>query len=152
MPRIEVRSCRSADLPAVLDLMQQLGEIAHSRTEYQLQGFEQMAREMDKYPEVYLNLVAECDGRVAGFLSLMFYKTFLHRVGTALINELVVDEKVRGAGIGGALLQRAKEEALARHMDELEVCTDRDNLAAQQFYRTHGFDGEYVLFGMEFEE
>jgi GNAT superfamily N-acetyltransferase len=105
---------------------------------------------MEQYPEIYCNLIAEEDGDAVGFLSLIFYKTFFHRGGTALINELVISQPYRSKGVGTALMARAKEEALTRGMDELEVATGQENRRAQAFYRKCGFDGEYILFGMEF--
>ena len=48
------------------------------------------------------------------------------------------------------MVERAKEEALRRGMDELEVGTEKTNEGAQAFYKKCGFDEEYVLLGMEF--
>ena len=69
----------------------------------------------------------------------------------ALINELVVSQAYRGRGIGQALVAKARDEALSRGMDEIEVGTEQDNLAARSLYQKCGFDQEYVLLGLEFE-
>jgi ribosomal protein S18 acetylase RimI-like enzyme len=108
-----------------------------------------MFRAMTAQPESYLNLVAVDDGQAVGFISILFYASFIHRVGTAQINELIVDSLKRHSGIGTRLLQRAKEEARRRGVDEIEVSTERDNLSALRFYRSNGFDEEYVLLGRE---
>ena len=88
---------------------------------------------------------------MAGFLSMIFYRTFFHRGGTALVNELVVDGQQRGLGLGQLLMQTAITEALARDMDEIEVGTEEDNQAVQAFYSRAGLNERYVLLGMEFE-
>jgi GNAT superfamily N-acetyltransferase len=110
---------------------------------------ESLFREMNGNPRIYQNWVAVEGERVVGFLSLIFYKTLFHEGGTALINELVVEQDRRGQGVGRLLIERAVAEARQRGMDEIEVGTEKGNAAAQRFYRNSGFDEEYVLLGME---
>ncbi len=130
--------------------MQQLGEFGHGENQFTLEHFQRLFAEMNAIPASYHNLVCEVDGQVRGFLSLVFYGSFFHRVGTALINELVIDSKQRGLGLGRQLIDAAIAEARARGMDEIEVGTEVNNLAAQQFYKKCGLNEEYVLLGMEF--
>ncbi|HNR47448.1 MAG TPA: GNAT family N-acetyltransferase [Anaerolineaceae bacterium] len=146
-----VRPCELKDLPAVLGLLTQLEEVAHAQSDLKLERLRELFVEMAERPEIYLNLVCEADGQVAGFLSMIFYRTFFHRGGTALVNELVVDGQQRGLGLGQLLMQTAITEALARDMDEIEVGTEEDNQAAQAFYSRAGLNERYVLLGMEFE-
>ncbi len=147
---ITIRPCKKEDLPAVVELMQQLGEFARSDNQFKLDHFQQLLDVMNANPASYHNLVCEVDGQVCGFLSLVFYSSFFHRVGTALINELVIDSSQRGLGLGRQLIEAAVAEARARGMDEIEVGTEETNQAAQQFYKKCGFTEEYVLLGMEF--
>jgi ribosomal protein S18 acetylase RimI-like enzyme len=147
-----IRKCQHADIESLLHLMAQLGEFTHANYQPDMQKFKQHFGMMEQAPEIYLNLVCLNDGKVAGFLSMIYYHSFLHKVGSALINELVVDEAVRGQGIGRKLVEAAMAEAKKRGMDEIEVSTETDNLAARQFYHGVGFDEEYVLLGKEFME
>ena len=147
-----VRTCEEKDLEAVVKLIIQLAEVADGINNLELDRFRDLFLKMSACPGTYANFVYEEDGRVVGFLSEMFYMSFFHRVGTAQVNELVVDENCRGKGIGRALMNAAEDEARRRDMDELEVGTEQDNLKAQAFYRKYGFDGEYILFGMEFDD
>jgi len=145
-----IRECLPEDLPAVVNLITQLARVTGNSKEFQIEHFEHMLHEMQSWPEMYTNYVHLTDGKVTGFISVVFYRTFFHRVGTAQVNELVVDLAHRGLGIGQALMKTAEQEARRRGMDELEVGTESENLDAQKFYRKYGFDEEYVLFGMEF--
>jgi ribosomal protein S18 acetylase RimI-like enzyme len=145
-----VRPCQFDDLPAVLNLITQLAEVSGNTKEFQLAQMERVFNKMQSWPEIYSNYVYISDGKVTGFISIVFYRTFFHRVGTAQVNELVIDQAYRGKGIGHALMKTAEDEARLRGMDELEVGTESTNVAAQKFYRKYGFDEEYVLFGMEF--
>jgi ribosomal protein S18 acetylase RimI-like enzyme len=149
---MSVRPCEEKDLPEVVGLITQLAEVSNYDKEFQLNEFSRIFRKMAALPEVYENYVYESNGKVAGFISVVFYMTYFHRVGTAQVNELVVDDNFRGQGIGQALMKAAEQEARRRGMDELEVGTEQENLPAQQFYRKYGFDEEYILFGMEFEK
>ncbi len=146
-----VRLCDEKDLPAVVDLITQLAEVATGGKIFKLTKLQDLFSKMSARPETYANYVYELDGKVVGFLSMVFYMTFFHRVGTAQVNELVVSDGYRGKGIGHDLMKMAEQEARRRNMDELEVGTESENLEAQKFYRKYGFDEEYVLFGMEFE-
>jgi ribosomal protein S18 acetylase RimI-like enzyme len=148
--QMPIRQCLPEDLPAVVNLISQLAIVSGSSKEFQLPQFKQMLQEMQSQPDIYANYVYLSEGKITGFISVVFYRTFFHRVGTAQVNELVIDEAYRGKGIGQALMKAAELEARRRGMDELEVGTESENLAAQKFYRKYGFDEEYVLFGMEF--
>lgn len=106
---------------------------------------------MNSNPDLYATLIAEDQREAIGLISLVFYKVWLHAGGTALINELIVDEAYRAKGIGKRLIDAAIEIAKARGMDEIEVGTERENQEAQRFYRRCGFDEEYALFGKIFE-
>ncbi|TFG04575.1 MAG: GNAT family N-acetyltransferase, partial [Promethearchaeota archaeon] len=106
--------------------------------------------EMIKYPDIYLNYVAIENNKLVGFISLIFYKTFLHEGGTALINELIVAENHRYKGLGEKLIKRAIKSAKTRFMDEIEVGTEKSNLLAQNLYKKLGFNEEYLLLGKIF--
>ncbi len=152
MPEFAIRPCQTGDLPAVRELLQQLSAVAEPAGDLRFDVMERILREMAELPGLYQNLVAVVEGRVAGFVSVLFYKTIFHRGGTALINELVIDRPLRGQGIGQALIQAVIAEARSRGMEEVEVSTEQTNKAARQFYHRCGFDQEYVLFGLEFDE
>ena len=88
---------------------------------------------------------------MVGFLSMVFYKTFLHKGGTALINELIVAKSHRNKEIGKMMIEKAIQSAKSKGMDEIEVGTEVSNKKAQNFYKNAGFNADYVLLGIEFE-
>jgi ribosomal protein S18 acetylase RimI-like enzyme len=147
---LPVRPCLNEDLPAVVDLITQLAVVSGIKKEFSVSQFERLLTDMQSKPDSYANYVYLMEDKVVGFISVVFYQTFFHRVGTAQVNELVIDGYHRGMGIGKALMTAAENEARKRGMDELEVGTEKDNLEAQQFYRKYGFNEEYILFGKEF--
>ena len=107
---------------------------------------------MMKNTALYHNYVAEFHGDIVGFISLVIYKTFFHSGGTALINELIIDVKYRGKGLGTKLIDKAKEISIKKNVNELEVGTTRMNRLAIDFYRKNGLTDEAVILGMEINE
>jgi GNAT superfamily N-acetyltransferase len=146
-----IRRWARADLPRIGELLGQLA--AAIGEEYCPDGpaLEERFASMEAGGSIYLNLVYEEAGKLLGFVSIVFYESVFHRVGTALVNELIVDESARGKGIGAVLLGEAVREARARGMDEIEVGVEKTNSKAIAFYQANGMDEEYLLLGKEFE-
>ncbi len=147
-----IRQLEESDLGELALLMTELGESAHTSMTFSATELAPLLDAMRKQPDIYLNLVAEADGSLVGFISVVFYRSFFHRVGTALINELVVAKPIRGRGVGSALVDAARREAVRRGMDEIEVGTEIENARAQALYRRHGFTEEYMLLGQELSQ
>lgn len=79
------------------------------------------------------------DGDPVGYLVITHSYSIEFRGRDAFIDELFIHEKARGQGIGTMALRFAETHcrALGIHAVHLEV--DRDNIAAQRFYRRGGF-------------
>lgn len=146
-----IRHACSDDLPQILSLMKELAGTAGSQADLTPAAAEANWRRMEAFPNQYLTLVAGLEGEVVGAATLLFYASFLHRTGTAQINELVVRGDMRDRGIGAKLVAACRQEALQRGLDELEVGTETGNIKARAFYRKVGFNQEYVLLGMDFD-
>ncbi len=149
---IIIRDLGKEDLISLKVLLDDLNNAIKFKHEINEKDLNSVYVNIDKYPEVYSNYVAIENDKIVGFLSIVFYKTFLHKGGTALINELIVAETHRNKGIGKKLIQKAIESAKSRGMDEIEVGTEITNTKAQNFYKKTGFNEEYVLLGREFEK
>lgn len=146
-----IRLMNSEDLHNIQHLISQLAEAVTDSHEIRFEQFTEVFTHMADRPEMYLNLIADHEGEVVGLISLLFYRVWFHPGGTALINELIVDQRYRNQGIGALLIDAAIKEARSRGMDEIEVGTEQENLGAQRFYRRCGFTETYLLLGMEFE-
>jgi len=149
---IIIRDLGKEDLISLKVLLDDLNNAIKFKHEINENDLNSVYVNIDKYPEIYSNYVAIENDKIVGFLSIVFYKTFLHKGGTALINELIVAETHRNKGIGKKLIQKAIQSAKSRGMDEIEVGTEITNTKAQNFYKKTGFNEEYVLLGREFEK
>lgn len=95
-------------------------------------------------------LVAECEGSVVGLLSYTVRPSLYHASPSCLIEEFVVDEAVRGKGIGSLLLKEIVRQTQAEGCAEISVSVMRENRKAIKLYRAHGFDGDALLLEMHF--
>lgn len=148
---INIRPMVVDDLPSINRLILQLAGATGSDYAVKPGQLEAICTHMQQHPDLYLTLVAEQAGEVVGLISLLCYQSWFHAGGSALINELIIEEQARNQGIGLQLINAAVAEAKNQGMDEIEVGTEQNNLDAQRFYRRCGFNLTYVLLGMEFE-
>ncbi len=86
----------------------------------------------------YSCLIAECDGLPAGFALYFFnYSTWMGRPGIYL-EDLFVEPKLRGLGIGKALLQRVAAIAVEMNCPRLQWEVLDWNTPAIEFYSAMG--------------
>jgi ribosomal protein S18 acetylase RimI-like enzyme len=150
MDAILIRPVAENDLGAIAELLRQLAGYAHATFELDIGHVRKLYSTMLNRPQQYKNLVACMNGVIVGFISVVYYLSFFHKGGTALINELIVSAEHRNAGVGKALVHHAVSMSRNDSMDEIEVGTEKDNKRAIAFYKNAGFNEEYVLLGFEF--
>ena len=118
-----LRPYRHDDLEAVLDVWYRPSLIAHS-----FLSEEFLEAEQGQIAEEFLpgseTTVAEADGLVVGFLSL---------IGTE-VGGIFVDPEYQGRGIGRRLMDHAR-----RARPHLELAVFEDNLIGRRFYNAYGF-------------
>jgi Acetyltransferases len=146
-----IRKWKVEDLEPITTLLNQLSKDLGEGQEYNEKNVKKHFLNMAKDPSNYESYVYIKDKVIVGFISIIYYKSVFHRVGTALINELVVDSDYRNIGIGKELIDYAIKKARDKKMDEIEVGVMKENDGAIRFYKKNGFDEEYLLLGKEFE-
>ena len=130
---VTIRTAVSADVPQILDFIRGLGE--YERLSSQVIATEESLRATlfgeHPYAEV---LIAECDGRPAGF-ALFFhnYSTFLAQPGIYL-EDLFVEPAFRKRGVATALLRYLADLTVARGCRRLEWSALEWNRLAIDFY------------------
>lgn len=119
----KIRPCRSDDLDAVLDIWRAANELAHP---FLTEEF--LTKERENVRDIYLpaaeTWVAEADGRVVGFVSLLG-----HQVGG-----LFLAPAWHGRRIGKALMDKAVAERGALELDVFAA-----NAIGRRFYDRYGF-------------
>ena len=97
----------------------------------------------------YAAWVAEVDGEPGGFIDLFLFPDVAHGGTIGVINNLVVDERFRGRGLGGSLLRAAIQHCAQRGGSELHVWTAFDNAPAIGLYKRLGFMERALLLELE---
>jgi GNAT superfamily N-acetyltransferase len=85
-----------------------------------------------------LLLGARSEGRLVGYACLYWHFSSTQAVETVLMNDLYVDESVRGEGVGRKLIEATAEVARERGVPSIEWSTAPDNHTAQRLYDSTG--------------
>jgi ribosomal protein S18 acetylase RimI-like enzyme len=149
---MNIRSWQENDLPQITCLLSELDDALGEDQCISMDSVEVHFKEMGKNKNIYRNYVCEDRGEILGFISLLFYRSVYHKVGTALVNELIVKKDKRNERIGSMLFEYAIQVARKDNMDEIEVGVMIENQEAVKFYKRHGMNEEYLLLGMQIEE
>ena len=94
-------------------------------------------------------LVYEEKDEVLGFISVHIQRLLHHISNIAEIHELIVDEKVRGRGIGSQLFEKAKYIARKNGCIQLEVCCNQRRKESHKFYEGQGMKNSHYKFCLE---
>lgn len=151
MPLV-IRRAKESDLPQLVLLLEQLSihepreDLGPPLPEIYAETF----RTIDADPRQHL-LVAERDGGVVGSLVLIVVPNLSHR-GTpwAEIENMVVDQAVRGQRIGEALVQHAIEIARSAGCYKLTLTSNLGRTDAHRFYERIGFQTSHRAFRITF--
>ena len=132
MSRVDVRPIRRSELEGVLPLVAGYQRYYGAEPDVgRNRAF--FSRFLDP-SDVGLLLGAWVNADLAGFATLYWFFSSTKAADSVLMNDLFVQEDVRGAGIGRALIQRAIAEARRRGAAHLEWYTSPSNLVAQRLY------------------
>lgn len=138
---LTIRDARFDDADAIADLLEQLGYPTNA---------EAVAARLERLLIVGDRLVvAELDGSVAGLAQLHVSPTMALERPAAKVDGLVVDESLRGQGIGRALLAEMEVEARARGCSLLYLTTATRREDAHEFYRRVGLEETGLRFAKE---
>ena len=85
-------------------------------------------------------LVAEIAGTVAGCLSTSVMRVLHRPAPVGRISMMVVDESLRGRGIGAELVRAAEAALAAQGCQIVEVTSNMRRIDAHRFYERLGYD------------
>ena len=132
-----IRAATPADVPLILDLIRALA-LYERAPEAVIATEADLLRDGFGPNPFYFCLIAERDGKAAGFAFYFFdYSTWLGRPGIYL-EDLFVYPELRGLGIGKALLKRVAAIAVERGCARLKWSVLDWNTPAVNFYRAMG--------------
>ncbi|MEB3295110.1 MAG: GNAT family N-acetyltransferase [Synechococcales bacterium] len=139
--QVTIRPARIQDVPLILDFI-------HKKAEFErnLGAFSGMLNLSEallaqtlfgKHPFAYV-LLAEIKNQPVGYLLYFFkYASFLG-IPSIWVDDVYVDEHLRGKGIGSSLMQMIAQIGRENHCRMLAWITDRRNLQGLKFYNRLG--------------
>lgn len=132
-----IRAATATDVPQILAFVRALAE--YERAPHEVTATEEgLLRDGFGPRPFYFCLIAEQDGEPAGFALFFFnYSTWKGKPGVYL-EDLFVEPRFRGHGIGKALLQRVAAFALEQGCERLQWEVLDWNTPAIDFYRAMG--------------
>lgn len=138
---IELRLCRSGDFESVVILLRQLWldktvDAVRLRPIYE--------RALISSSKTYLCAIDE--NSIIGFGSLSLKEDLWPEGVVAFIDELVVDEKSRGKGIGKRLLDMLIATALEKRCCRIELVSAFYRKESHRFYERNGFETRAFVF------
>ena len=128
---VSIRKAKVQDAKTIVSLLKQLG--------YDSQK-EQLVATIKDTNRSDILLVAEVEGQVIGLMTLIVFDYFPTQEKICRVTTLVIDENIRGQGIGKQLLDMAKNQATEFSCKTLEVSTNISRKETQRFYRNYGFE------------
>ncbi len=144
MDPLAVRPARPEDLPALVPL---LAELFALEPDFAVDPVRQR-RGLELLLEDRLRrtvIVAEAGGIVLGMVTGQLVVSTAEGAASVWVEDLVVTAGARRGGVGKRLLRAVEEWGRARGATRLSLLVDRENAAAQAFYRARGWDGTRML-------
>jgi GNAT superfamily N-acetyltransferase len=134
--QVRIRRARLGDESKIEDLYRQLHE-----GDYKSPGATKMRRAMRSLllrPDEIL-LVAVRDGHVVGTNHILIFRHLARTLRpSAILENMVVDSRSRGAGVGDLLMEAALKVARRRGCYKLSLTSNRKRPRAHNFYENFG--------------
>ena len=153
---MDIRFAEIRDIPGMIDLLQQVGEVHHQIRPDLFRGGAQKYNEADLQalladPQRPI-LIADIDGHVAGYAFCILQVTENNPVlcdrKALYIDDLCVDETIRSKGVAKALYARVVEYARELGCDAVTLNGWCGNDGAMKFYEKAGLKPQKI--GMEY--
>lgn len=146
---VKIREGKKSDLPRALELIKELAEYEKAPQEV-INTVELMERDGFGMHPIYGFFVAEKESSIVG-LSLYYWRYSTWKGKRLYLEDIIVTEKERGAGIGKLLFDRTMRHALDSDCSGMMWQVLDWNEPAINFYKKHGanFDDEWINCSLE---
>lgn len=132
----KIREARKEDMPAVLELIQELAAF-ENEPDAVIITVDTLEKEGFGEQPLFKVFVAEVDGKIEG-MALVYYRFSTWKGRTLHLEDLVVREEKRGTGLGNALYKKVIEYARAKDLKRVEWVVLDWNQHAIDFYERSG--------------
>src|SRR5262245_11973398 len=145
---VAIRSASESDVESILRLLAQLD--GANATGLTTEEGIRVLRRMASYPDYRAYVAESADGRIVGTFALMVMDNLAHRgAPSAIVEDLCVDEGVRGLGVGRAMMAFAMDYAKQHGCYKLALSSSSARTSAHAFYQSLGFSQHGVSFHVD---
>ena len=146
-PDVEIRKAVESDLPSILRLYAQPG--IDDDDVLSLDAALEIFQRMASYPRYHVH-VATISGAIVGTFALLIMDNLAH-IGapSAVVEDVCVDEQLRGRGVGKAMMQYAMKVATECGCYKLTLSSNIQRTRAHDFYRSLGFEQHGLSFRVD---
>jgi GNAT superfamily N-acetyltransferase len=132
MESLRIRTATSDDAPALSTL---LGQLGYPTKAAEIPG---RLRKLEARPGTTV-LVAELNGRVVGCVTVHLFHSLHTSDPTAWLTAVVVDQAVRGKGIGSAMVKDAENWAIEHGAARIALTSAAHRKEAHEFYKARNY-------------
>ncbi len=144
---IILREAREADLPDILSLYCQLGQ--NDGTVLSLDEARGIFDRLRSYPDYRIH-VALADGKIVGTFALLIMDNLAHRgARSAILEDVVVAEGLRGQGVGKKMMAYAGNLCREKQCYKMALNSNRHRVAAHRFYESLGYERHGYSFAIQ---
>jgi GNAT superfamily N-acetyltransferase len=142
---VTVRALRASDKPQWSELW--TGYLAYYETTRPAEIYDlYFDRLLGDDPHDYNGLVAEVDGKLVGLTHYLFHRHGWSRENVCYLQDLYADPKVRGTGIGRALIEAVYAAADADGSPNVYWMTQDFNATARRLYDRIGVKTPFIKY------
>ena len=145
---LEIREAVEADLPSILALYSEVGDVQVLPPDQAKATFERMKA----YPDYHV-YVATLDGAIVGTFALLVMDNLAHLgAPSGVVEDVIVSAKRQGRGIGKQLMQFAMERCRERGCYKMALSSNLRREAAHRFYDSLGFERHGYSFAINLSD
>ncbi len=130
-----IREAKREDMPAVLELIKELAEYENASDEVEIHVDDLEKEGFDE--KNFKCFVADVDGGIEG-MALVYFRFSTWKGRTVHLEDLIVRERMRGSGLGGALYNQVVQYGHENGVRRVEWVVSEGNKNAIEFYENTG--------------
>ena len=142
---IVVRPGRIADIPELIELLDDLFSIEEDFRFDQAKQEDGLRMILESDPDEKVLLVAELEKKIIGMCSAQALISTAEGAKSAMVEDMIVKDGFRGAGIGNLIMNEIISWAKNNNIARLQLLADKNNSKAKSFYKKNDWESTRLI-------